>query len=203
MSYCKSQLTVHLPGGSSERGRACRRRRDGSVRHAAGRRYEDLARDAIRSAPADAGLALDDVGPAFASYVYGDSACGQAALYGVGMTGVPVVNVNNNCDSGSSALRPARQAVAGGETDVALAFGFEQMRRGAPRRALTRPARPRLPLPGPPRRAVRHRGGRAPGRPALRRGGPGALGLPLVAGASVLVRNREARVREPQLASSS
>ncbi|GAA5075304.1 acetyl-CoA acetyltransferase [Thermocatellispora tengchongensis] len=97
----------------------------------AGKRYEDLAREAIRAALTDAGLALDDVGHAFASYVYGDSACGQAALYEVGMTGVPVVNVNNNCASGSSALWLARQTVAGGETDVALAFGFEQMRRGA------------------------------------------------------------------------
>ncbi|MEV5407887.1 lipid-transfer protein [Thermopolyspora sp. NPDC052614] len=97
----------------------------------AGKRYEDLAGDAIRAALSDAGLTLDDVGQAFASYVYGDSTCGQAALYGVGMTGVPVVNVNNNCASGSSALWLARQAVAGGEADVALAFGFEQMRLGA------------------------------------------------------------------------
>ncbi|WP_432841323.1 lipid-transfer protein [Dactylosporangium sp. CA-092794] len=97
----------------------------------AGKRYEDLARDAIRSALADSGLDLADVGQVFASYVYGDSTCGQAALYGVGLSGAPLVNVNNNCASGSSALWLARQAVASGETDVALAFGFEQMQRGA------------------------------------------------------------------------
>jgi acetyl-CoA acyltransferase len=97
----------------------------------AGRQYEELAGEAIRSALADSGLGLEDVGQAFASYVYGDSTCGQAALYEVGMTGIPVVNVNNNCSSGSSALWLARQAVASGETDVALAFGFEQMQRGA------------------------------------------------------------------------
>src|SRR6478672_283032 len=97
----------------------------------AGERYEDMAGTAIRAALTDSGIALEDVGQAFASYVYGDSTCGQAALYGVGMTGIPVVNVNNNCSSGSSALWLARQAVASGETDVALAFGFEQMQRGA------------------------------------------------------------------------
>src|SRR3954451_11775911 len=96
-----------------------------------GRSYEEMAGEAIRSALGDSGVGLEDVGQAFASYVYGDSTCGQAALYGVGMTGIPVVNVNNNCSSGSSALWLARQAVAGGETDVALAFGFEQMQRGA------------------------------------------------------------------------
>src|SRR4051794_27980055 len=97
----------------------------------AGRRYEDLAGEAIRAALGDSGIPLEDVQQAFASYVYGDSTCGQAALYGVGMTGIPVVNVNNNCSSGSSGLFLARQAVASGEVDVALAFGFEQMQRGA------------------------------------------------------------------------
>jgi acetyl-CoA acyltransferase len=96
----------------------------------AGARYEDMAADAVRAALADAGLALNDVEQAFASYVYGDSTAGQAALYGVGRTGIPVVNVHNNCASGSSALWLARQAVAAG-ADVVLAFGFEQMQRGA------------------------------------------------------------------------
>ena len=47
------------------------------------------------------------------------------------MTGIPVVNVNNNCATGSTALWLARNAVASGRVDVALAFGFEQMRPGA------------------------------------------------------------------------
>ena len=97
----------------------------------AGERYEDMAGRAISAALADSGIGLGDVQQAFASYVYGDSTCGQAALYGVGMTGLPVVNVNNNCASGSSGLWLARQAVASGAADVVLAFGFEQMQRGA------------------------------------------------------------------------
>ncbi len=97
----------------------------------AGGRYEDMAGTAIRAALADAGVDLADVQQAYASYVYGDSTAGQAALYGVGQTGLPVVNVNNNCASGSSALWLARQAVASGAADVVLAFGFEQMERAA------------------------------------------------------------------------
>ena len=97
----------------------------------AGERYEDLAAGAIAAAQADSGLDLADIQQSFASYVYGDSTCGQAALYGVGMTGMPVFNVNNNCASGSSALFLARQTIASGDADVALAFGFEQMQRGA------------------------------------------------------------------------
>lgn len=96
-----------------------------------GEPYEIMAEQAIRAALADAGIGYDQVQQAFASYVFGDSACGQVALYRVGMTGIPVVNVNNNCSSGSSALLLARQAVLSGLAECALAVGFEQMRPGA------------------------------------------------------------------------
>ena len=68
---------------------------------------------------------------AYVGYVYGDSTCGQRALYDVGMTGIPVFNVNNNCSTGSTALFLARQAVEGGAADCVLALGFEQMKPGA------------------------------------------------------------------------
>ena len=93
--------------------------------------YEVMASKAIRVALDDAGIDYRDVKQAYASYVFGDSACGQAALYRVGMTGIPVVNVNNNCASGSSALMLARQAVMAGSADCVLAFGFEEMQPGA------------------------------------------------------------------------
>ncbi|MCC4116690.1 lipid-transfer protein [Aromatoleum toluclasticum] len=93
--------------------------------------YEVMAAKAIRAALADAGIDYADVGQAYASYVFGDSACGQHALYKVGLTGIPVVNVNNNCSSGSSALMLARQAVMAGVVDCALAFGFDEMQPGA------------------------------------------------------------------------
>jgi acetyl-CoA acetyltransferase len=47
------------------------------------------------------------------------------------MTGIPVVNVNNNCSTGSSALFLARQAILSGVADCVLAVGFEQMNPGA------------------------------------------------------------------------
>lgn len=93
--------------------------------------YEIMASKAIHAALDDAGIDYAQIGQAYASYVFGDSTCGQAALYRVGMTGIPVINVNNNCSSGSSALLLARQAVLAGVVDCALAFGFEEMRPGA------------------------------------------------------------------------
>jgi len=93
--------------------------------------YPKMASQAIRAALADAGLDLADVEQVFAGYCYGATTCGQRALYEVGMTGIPVINVRNACATGSSALMLARQAVASGGIDCALAFGFEEMRPGA------------------------------------------------------------------------
>ena len=93
--------------------------------------YPLMGARAVRAALADAGLDYTAIQQAYAGYVYADSTAGQAVLYGVGMTGIPVVNVNNNCASGSTALFLARQAVASGAVDCALAVGFEQMNPGA------------------------------------------------------------------------
>ncbi|MEG0858135.1 MAG: lipid-transfer protein [Pseudomonas sp.] len=93
--------------------------------------YIEMGAQAVRQALQDAGIGYEQVQQAYAGYVYGDSTCGQSALYEVGMTGIPVINVNNNCASGSTALFMARQAVESGAVDCALAFGFEQMQPGA------------------------------------------------------------------------
>lgn len=93
--------------------------------------YNVMAAGAIRSAIADAGVSFDELEQAYAGYVYGDSTCGQRAVYEVGLSGIPVFNVNNNCSTGSTALLLARQAVAGGMAECVLAVGFEQMEKGA------------------------------------------------------------------------
>ena len=92
--------------------------------------YDRMGAEATRLALADAGLDYGLVQQAFAGYVYGDSTSGQKAFYQVGMSGIPVVNVNNNCSTGSTALYLARQAIAAG-ADCVLALGFEQMVPGA------------------------------------------------------------------------
>lgn len=93
--------------------------------------YDVMAEGAIKAALADTGIDYGKVQQVYAGYVFGDSTSGQLAAYRVGMTGVPVINVNNNCSTGSTALWLARQAVESGAADCVLAFGFEQMRPGA------------------------------------------------------------------------
>ncbi len=93
--------------------------------------YLVMGERAARLALDDAGVPYDAVQQAYVSYVYGDSTAGQAAIYRVGLTGIPVFNLNNNCSSGSSALFLARQAVQSGAVECAIALGFEQMVPGA------------------------------------------------------------------------
>src|SRR3990167_476209 len=93
--------------------------------------YPAMGAQAARLALDDAGIDYDLVQQAYVGYVFGDSTAGQAALYGVGLSGIPIVNVNNNCATGSTALWLAREAVASGAADCVLALGFEQMVPGA------------------------------------------------------------------------
>jgi sterol carrier protein 2 len=93
--------------------------------------YDEMGAAAARLALKDAGIGYEAVQQAYVGYVYGDSTAGQKAIYPLGMTGIPIVNVNNNCSTGSTALFLARQALASGAVDCVLALGFEQMRPGA------------------------------------------------------------------------
>src|SRR4051794_21461756 len=93
--------------------------------------YPDMVREAGEAALQDAGVAFDAIEQIAASYVYGDSCSGQRAVAELGLTGVPVYNVNNNCASGSTALMLARQLVEGGIAEVVMAVGFEKMKAGS------------------------------------------------------------------------
>ncbi|GAB0193174.1 sterol carrier protein 2 [Grus japonensis] len=94
--------------------------------------YPDMAKEAGKKALADAGIPYSAVEQACVGYVFGDSTCGQRAIYhGLGLTGIPIINVNNNCATGSTALFMARQLVEGSLADCVLALGFERMAKGS------------------------------------------------------------------------
>ena len=93
--------------------------------------YNVMAAGAIRAALEDSKVDYKEIEQAYAGYVYGDSTCGQRAVYEVGLTGIPVVNVNNNCSTGSTALYLGRQAIEGGLAECVLVVGFEKMEKGA------------------------------------------------------------------------
>ncbi|KOS57709.1 lipid-transfer protein [Rhodococcus rhodochrous] len=94
-----------------------------------GREYPEMVREAVDAALGDAGIGYGRVQRTAVGYVFQPSTAGQRALYEVGLTGIPIVNVDNNCATGSTALMTARDWVQGGQADVALAVGFEKMTR--------------------------------------------------------------------------
>ncbi|MEV0317843.1 lipid-transfer protein [Streptomyces sp. NPDC050658] len=93
--------------------------------------YWDMAKEAGSKALDDAGIAYGEVEQVPVGYCFQASTAGQRAAYELGLTGVPVYNVNNNCATASTALMMARQFVEGGINDCVLALGFEKMARGA------------------------------------------------------------------------
>lgn len=93
--------------------------------------YDKMGSEAIVLALKDAGIDYRLVEQAYAGYVFGASCAGQRTVYQAGMTGIPIVNVNNNCSTGSTALYLARQAVESGAAECVLAVGFEEMKPGA------------------------------------------------------------------------
>jgi acetyl-CoA acyltransferase len=93
--------------------------------------YPDMARESGTNALADAGIDYSEIEQGYVGYVYGESTAGQRALYELGLTGIPIVNVNNNCSTGSTALFMAAQAIRGGLADCTIALGFEKMKPGS------------------------------------------------------------------------
>jgi acetyl-CoA acetyltransferase len=92
--------------------------------------YPEMVAEAAGAALGDAGITYEQVQQACVGYTHGDSTAGQRAVYGLGHTGIPVYNVNNNCATGSTALFMASQLVEGGIADCVLATGFEKMEKG-------------------------------------------------------------------------
>ncbi len=91
---------------------------------------KELAQSAARGALDDAGVDYGAIEQAWCGYINGMSTLGQQSLYGIGMTGIPVFNVHNNCSTGSTALYMAYNAVRSGMSDCVLALGFEKMQKG-------------------------------------------------------------------------
>src|SRR6201991_3898606 len=93
--------------------------------------YPDMARESGTKALEDAGIDYAAIEQGYVGYVYGESTSGQGALYELGLSGIPITNVNNNCSTGSTALYLAARAIRGGLSDCVLALGFEKMQPGS------------------------------------------------------------------------
>ena len=90
-----------------------------------------LARHAVKEALADSGVRWKDIPVAYFGHVYYHGmSVGETALSELGLTGIPIINVENACSSGSTALWQAYWGITTGMYDLALAFGAEKVPRG-------------------------------------------------------------------------
>ena len=90
-----------------------------------------LAREAVVASLNDASVSWRDVQIAYFGHVYYNGmSLGEVTLRGLGLTGIPIVNVENACSSGSTAFWQAYWGIATGIYDLALTFGAEKVPRG-------------------------------------------------------------------------
>lgn len=87
----------------------------------------DIAWPAVKQALADAGVEPKDVQAAYCGSALGGMMVGQRVLARIGMTGIPITNVENACSSSSTALHQAVMAVRAGKYDVVLVIGAEKL----------------------------------------------------------------------------
>jgi len=93
--------------------------------------YPQMVKESVTKALADAKVNYNQIKQAVVGYCYGESCCGNRALYDIGLTGIPIYNVNSNCSTGANALILGKQLIETGQNDVVLAVGFEKMERGS------------------------------------------------------------------------
>lgn len=91
------------------------------------KRLSELGTEASWKAIRDAGVNPRDIQIAYCGHNRQGSVAGQRILVEMGITGIPVTNVENACCSGSSAVREAFMAIAGGFYEVALVIGAEKL----------------------------------------------------------------------------
>ena len=89
--------------------------------------FEDLGREAITNAINDADIKPKEIEFGYCGNVYGGMCMGQRVLKEIGIAGIEIINVDNACASGSTALRGVWYAIATGLYDIGIAMGIEKL----------------------------------------------------------------------------
>ncbi|WP_420637709.1 thiolase family protein [Candidatus Poriferisocius sp.] len=89
-----------------------------------------LGREAVWAALSDAGVDPDRVDVAAVGHVYQGPSFGQRVLGDMGLTGIPIINVENACASGGQATAVVASMIMAGQADVGIAMGAEKLTGG-------------------------------------------------------------------------
>ena len=107
----------------------------------ADRTLTQLGMHAVRAALAEASVGRGGFQAAFCGTVYGGVAAGHKVLTALGLSGVPIVNVEAGCASGGAALALGAAQIGAGRYDRVLVYGMEKMPRGMIRSSFFEPWR--------------------------------------------------------------
>jgi acetyl-CoA acetyltransferase/uncharacterized OB-fold protein len=106
-----------------------------------GKTVTEMGAEAVRAALREAGVGRGGFQAAFCGTVYSGVAAGHKVLTALGLTGIPIVNVEAGCASGGAALILGVEAIRSGRYDCVLVFGMEKMPRGIIRSSFFEPWR--------------------------------------------------------------
>ena len=87
----------------------------------------EIAWPAVKQAIDDSGVKKAEIEAAYCGTALGGMMAGQRILKTLGITGLPIVNIENACSSSSTAFREAWVAVGAGIYDVVLVIGTEKL----------------------------------------------------------------------------
>jgi len=88
---------------------------------------QEMGSMAVWDAVTDAGISIEEIGAVYCGHVFQGTGAGQKIMTAVGLTGLPIINLENACASGATAFREAYHSVLAGRYDVCLAVGVEKL----------------------------------------------------------------------------
>jgi acetyl-CoA acetyltransferase len=91
------------------------------------KKLADLGWPAVKAAIRDAGIEPRQIQAAYSGTALGGMMSGQRVLGRLGMTAIPIANVENACSSSSTAFRQGVMAIRSGQYDVVLVIGVEKL----------------------------------------------------------------------------
>jgi benzoylsuccinyl-CoA thiolase BbsB subunit len=89
--------------------------------------YSNLAIPAVLNALADASVTREQIGAVYCGHAFGGMLTGQRIIKEIGLGGIPVINIDNACSGGASALNQAYHGVKQGRHDAALVIGVDKL----------------------------------------------------------------------------
>jgi benzoylsuccinyl-CoA thiolase BbsB subunit len=89
--------------------------------------YAGLAVPPVLEACRTAGIGLSDIQAIYCGHAFGGMLTGQRVAKEIGIGSIPVVNIDNACSGGASAIQAGYLAIANDQADIVLVIGVDKL----------------------------------------------------------------------------